>query len=115
MHLIRTRETLLNLETGAGYLTEKKGDDQQGFVAGRVAVTVEQIINEHVLAWATAEYLPKISDVSVFLVNSETGIATALARGFSLNVTLQTRYDSAPVEAKHSTDTVLTTSLSLNF
>jgi putative salt-induced outer membrane protein YdiY len=115
IHLVRTPLTLFNVELGAGYLAERKGAKEEGYAAGRLAITFERVLNEHVLSWVTAEYLPKITEAQVFYVNSEAGIATALSRSLSLNITIQDRYDNAPVEAKHNHDTVLTTSLSLNF
>jgi putative salt-induced outer membrane protein YdiY len=115
VHLIRTDETLLNLEAGAGYLTEKKGNNEQGFVAGRFAITFEKVINSHALFWLTCEYLPKLLDSNVFYINSEVGLATVVARNLSLTVSLQDRYDNAPAEDTKSNDSVLTTALNLNF
>lgn len=115
IHLIRTDTTLLSVEAGAGYVSQKKRDNEEGYAAGRLAVTAERLINDHVLVWAGAEYLPKIAEASVFYVNSNAGLATLLARNLSLNVTIQNRYDNAPAEDKKKSDTVLTTSLNLNF
>lgn len=114
-HLIRTDTTLLNLEAGAGYLTEKKGNNEQGFVAGRFAVTFEKVIDSRSLFWLTCEYLPKLLDSNVFYINSEVGLATVVARNLSLTVSLQDRYDNAPAEDTKSNDSVLTTALNLNF
>ncbi len=114
-HLIRTEESLLNVEAGAGYLTEKKNEDEQGFLAGRFAITFEQVLNMHVMAWGSAEYLPKLLDASVFFINAELGIATVLGRNLSLTVSLLDRYDSAPSDDKRGNDSILTTALNLNF
>jgi putative salt-induced outer membrane protein YdiY len=115
VHLIRTDETLLNLEAGAGYLTEKKGSNEQGFVAGRFAITFEKVIDSRAMFWLTCEYLPKLLDANVFYVNTEVGLATVVARNLSLNVSFQNRYDNAPAEDTESNDNVLSTALSLNF
>jgi putative salt-induced outer membrane protein YdiY len=48
-------------------------------------------------------------------VNAEAGIASFITRDLSLNVCYQERYDSAPVEGKKNSDTVLSTALSLSF
>lgn len=115
LHLIRSETTVFNLEAGAGYVQEKKNEDVEGYAAGRAASTIEHILNERVLAWFSAEYLPKLEDPGIFFVNSEAGIASALTRDLSLNVYYQRRYDSNPAEGKKSTDSVLATALSLTF
>ena len=115
MHVIRTDETILNLEVGAGYLAEKKGDDQEGFVAARLAVAFERILNTHVMTWCAAEYVPKLQDANIFFINAEVGVTAVLARNLNLNVALQDRYDNAPVENKKSNDSALATSLCIRF
>lgn len=115
VHVIRTDETILNLEVGAGYLAEKKGDVEQGFAAARLAVALERILNTHVLTWCAAEYVPKVVDANVFFINAEIGITSVLARNLNLNVSLQDRYDNAPVEDKKSNDSQLATTLCLRF
>ena len=114
-HLWRSNPAILNLETGAGYVDEKKDKDEEGYAAGRIAITAEKLFNEHVLGWFTVEYVPKLADTSVFFVNSEIGLAAYITRDLSLNVCYQDRYDSTPVEGIKSSDTILSTALSLNF
>lgn len=114
--LIRTDTTLLNLETGAGYIAERKtGMEEQSYAAGRAAIRAEHILNAHVLTWISCEYLPKLSDTSVYYMDTETGVSAVLTRDLSLNVCYHMRYDSMPVAGEKSTDSTLTTSLSLNF
>lgn len=115
VHLIRSDTTLFNFEAGAGYVLEKKNEDENGYAAGRAASSVEHILNERVLLWCTAEYLPKLADPGIFYMNTEAGIASAITRDLSLNIYYQYRYDSNPVEDKKSTDTVLATAVSLTF
>ena len=113
--VIHSDTAILNLELGAGYIEEKKDNAEDGYAAGRAAATVEKRFNAHVLSWATVEYLPKIADTSVFFVNTEIGLAAYITRDLNLNVCYQERYDSTPVEGKKNSDTLLSTSLSLNF
>ena len=114
--LVRTDTTLLNLEDGAGYISEKKtGVGGQNYAAGRAAITAEHILNAHVLTWVTTEYFPKLSDTSMFFMDTEAGISVVLTRDLSLNVFYQVRYDSEPVEGKKATNSTMTTALSLNF
>ena len=115
LRLIRSETTVVNAELGAGYIEENKDESETGWAAGRAAATVEKILNAHVLVWCTGEYLPKITDPGIFFVNAEAGIASFITRDLSLNVCYQERYDSAPVEGKENSDTVLSTALSLSF
>jgi len=115
VHLLRSQTTLLNLEIGGGYVEEKKDGNEDGYAAGRAAVTAEKLINEHVLGWATIEYIPKLADPKVYFINSEIGLASYITRDLSLNVCYMNRYDSAPGEDIKSSDTLLSTAISLNF
>lgn len=115
MHLIRTERTVCKLELGAGFLSEKKGSEQESFAAGRAAGIAERLFNEHVLGWFSVEYLPKLADPDVFFVNAEAGIVSMLTRGLHLHCTVEDRYDNAPAVDKTSNDLVFTTSVSLKF
>ena len=115
VHLIKTQTSLLNLEIGAGYVEEKKDKNEDGYAAGRTAITAERLMNEHVLGWGTVEYIPKLADPSVFFINSEIGLASYITRNLSLNVCYQNRYDSTPGEDVKPNDTILSTALSLSF
>jgi len=115
VHLLHSQTALLNLEIGGGYVEEKKDGNENGYAAGRAAVTAEKLINEHVLSWAAIEYIPKLADPSVYFINSEIGLASYITRDLSLNVCYMNRYDSAPGEDIKSSDTLLSTAISLNF
>jgi putative salt-induced outer membrane protein YdiY len=114
-HLIRTKTSLLNFEIGAGYVEEKKDNNEDGYTAGRAAIIAEKLFNDHVLGWATVEYIPKLADPSVFFINTELGLASYITRDLSLNICYQERYDSNPGEDTESRDSILSTALSLNF
>lgn len=115
LHIVRTDTSLLNAEAGAGYVQEQKDGDVDGYAAGRVAILAERVLNPYVMAWCTAEYLPKLADPAIFFINAEAGVAALVTHSTSLNVTLQERYDSQPVDEKDSSDMALTASLSLSF
>ncbi len=114
-HLWRSDSTVGKLELGAGYLAEEKGSGQDAFAAGRAAGALERIINAHILTWASIEYLPKLTDSTVFYINSELGLAAMLTRDLNLNLTFEDRYDNTPATDKNSNDLAFTTSLSLKF
>ncbi len=115
VHIVRSKTALLNIEIGAGYIEEKKENDEDGYAAGRAAFAAEKLINDHLLGWASVEYLPKLVDTSVFYINSEIGVASYITRDLSLIICYQDRYDSNPAEDKQASDSIFSTALSLNF
>lgn len=115
LRLIRTDDTLLNLEIGTGYIRQRKEFQDDGYAAGRGAITLERVVNSHVMVWCSAECLPKLADTGVFFVNAEAGAASYITRDLSLNVSYMERYDSTPVEGKDRVDSILATAISLNF
>lgn len=115
LHLAKSDRSVCKLELGAGYLSEKKGSDRQSFAAGRAAVIVEQLFNDHVLGWGSVECLPKLAAPDVFYLNAEAGLVSLLTRDLYINLTLEDRYDSAPALDKKSNDLLFTTSVSLKF
>lgn len=115
LRLIRTERTVLNIEAGAGYLKEEKGDVSRGFAAGRLAGALERILNPYVLAWCSGEYIPKLSDTGVFFTNAEVGLVSFLAQNLSLNIVFRERYDSDPAPDKTASDAAFTTSVSITF
>ncbi len=114
-HIERSSSAILNIEAGAGYMEEKKQADREGFAAGRLAASVERLLNAYVLAWCATEYIPKFADTSVFFVNTEAGISSKLARNLCLKVVLEDRYDHAPAPDREKNDLQVSTALSLNF
>jgi len=115
VNLVRSERTVCKLELGAGYLTEKKGSQEESFAAGRAAGIVERLFNEHVLGWCSVEYLPKLADREVFFVNAEAGIVSMLTRDLHLHCAVEDRYDNTPADGKTGNDLVFTTSVSLKF
>lgn len=114
-HLVRTVSSLVNLEAGAGYVQEQKDGVEDGYMAGRLAVALERVLNPYVMGWLMAEYLPRVDDMDVYFMNAEAGLSSALPPRLALNVVLRERYDSSPIDEKESSDLALTASLSARF
>lgn len=109
--LMKTERTVLSVETGPAYIVEKKGDEKKDFVAVRLAQSLERMLNERVLVWERAEYLPAVNDATVYLVIAEAGVESALSDWLRFRTALQYRFDSAPAEDKVEEDTFLSVSL----
>ncbi|OQA27532.1 MAG: hypothetical protein BWY59_01063 [Verrucomicrobia bacterium ADurb.Bin345] len=114
-HFIWTERTILSAELGPGYVQEKKGGVTEGFVAGRIAQYLEQLVGPNVAVWESLEYIPNLEDSAVFFLNAEVGLETILKPNLSLRFVVQNRYDSSPAEDKKRSDLLTTTSLNWNF
>ena len=114
-HLIRTGRTALSAEVGPGYVEEKKGGEQEGFVAGRVAEYLEFLITPSLQIWQSTELVSDVADSSVYFVNAKVGIESGVISDLSLRFTVEDRYDSQPAEDKESNDLLTTTALAWKF
>lgn len=113
--LIWTGRTVLTLEAGPGYVEERKGGEETGFVAGRVAQYLEILVTDSLQIWQSVEYFSDITDASVYFINAEVGLETVLIDNLSLRFTVEDRYDSNPAEDKVSNDLLTTTAFVWNF
>jgi putative salt-induced outer membrane protein YdiY len=109
--LVKSDDTLLAVEAGPAYITEKKGGEQKDFVAARLAATVDHLINERVLLWERVEYLPALNETDFYLVLAEVGVESSLSDWLNFRTAAQLRYDSAPAADKEETDLFMTASL----
>lgn len=114
-HFVRTDRVVLSAEAGPGYVIEKKREEKEGFIAGRVAQRLEVLITPTLQVWQTVEYIPNLGDSAVFFINGEAGLETALWANLSLLFTVEDRYDSQPAEDKKRNDWTTATSLKVRF
>lgn len=108
---VRSDISHASLELGPAYIAEKKSGEQKDFVAARLALMMDRLIDERILIWERFEYLPAIEDTSVYLMLAEVGAESALTDWFRLRTALQVRYDSDPAENKENEDLFLTVSI----
>ena len=114
-HLVWTDRTVLNAELGPGYVAEKKGGEEEGFMAARAAQSLEFLITASLQVWESVEFVQNIQDTEVYFVNSEIGLETVLIYNLRLRFTVEDRYDNRPAEGKKSNDLLTTTSLNWSF
>ena len=114
-HVVWTDRTVLNAEVGPGYVAEKKGGEEEGFLAGRVAQYLEFLVTDSLQVWESVEFVQNLQDSGVYFVNTELGLETILISNLSLRFTVEDRYDSQPAEGKVSNDLLTTTSLNWSF
>jgi putative salt-induced outer membrane protein YdiY len=118
-HFIWTGRTVLSVETGPGYVVERKGDDPEGFMAGRVAQHLEFMVTDSLPVWHSLEYVPNLEDSRVYFVSMPSWawkrLETVLLANLSLRFTIEDRYDSHPAEGKKNNDLLTATALSWSF
>ena len=106
---------MLSAELGPGYVAEKKGDEKEGFAAGRVGQYLEVLIADNLQIWQSAEFVQNLEDGAVYFVNAEVGLETVLLANLNLRFSVEDAYDSQPAEGKESNDVTTKTTLVWKF
>ena len=114
-HFIWTERTVLSAEAGPGYVAEKKGGEQEGFAAGRLAQYLEILVADDLQVWESVEFVQNLEDSAVYFVNAEIGLETVLTGSLSLHFAVEDRYDNQPADDKEANDLLTTTSLNWKF
>ncbi len=114
-HFIWTERTVLSAEAGPGYVAEKKGGEQEGFAAGRLAQYLEILVADDLQVWESVEFVQNLEDSAVYFVNVEIGLETVLTGSLSLRFTVEDRYDNQPADDKEANDLLTTTALNWKF
>ena len=114
-HVVRSERMLLSAEAGPGYIAEKKGGLNEGFIAGRVGQYFDFLATPSLQLWESIEYVPSLEDSRVYFINAEIGLESVLAPNLSLRCVVENRLDSAPAEDKERYDLLTTTSLVWKF
>ena len=110
-----TERAVLSAELGPGYVAEKKGDEKEGFFAGRVGQYLEVLIADNLQIWQSAEFVQNLEDGAVYFVNAEVGLETVLLANLNLRFSVEDAYDSQPAEGKESNDVTTKTTLVWKF
>lgn len=114
-HFIASDRTVLSAELGPGYVAERKGGEEEGFLAGRAAQYLEFLVTDSLQVWQTVEFVQNLEDSAVYFVNAELGLETVLVSSLSLRFTVEDRYDSNPADGKEANDLLTATALSWSF
>ena len=114
-HFIWSDRVVLSAEAGPGYVSEKKGDEKEGFVAGRVGQYLEILIADNLQLWQSVEWVQNLGDSDVYFVNAEIGLETVLVENLNLRFSVEDTYDSQPAEGKESNDLTTKTALVWKF
>ena len=96
-------------------MAEKKGGEQEGFAAGRLAQYLEILVADDLQVWESVEFVQNLEDSAIYFVNAEIGLETVLTGSLSLRFTVEDRYDNQPADDKEANDFLTTTSLNWKF
>ena len=110
-----TERAVLSAELGPGYVAEKKGGDQEGFMAGRAGQYLEILLTDSLQVWQSAEFVQNLEDSAVYFINAEVGLETVLMGNLNLRVSVEDAYDSQPAKDKVSNDLTTKTTLVWKF
>jgi putative salt-induced outer membrane protein len=116
-YLIKRPGTHLDVEVGPGFVWQRQGGEIDNYVTLRVGENFDQKLSDRAKLWQKTEYLPKVEDFNVYIINSEVGISAALTKDnkLSLTVTLNHTYNSVPASGRLKNDTILKTGITYAF
>ena len=114
-YLLKSETTALSVEGGPGFVYEKQGDDEQGYITARLAERLEHKFNDNVRLWQSVEFLPQVDDLDNFLINAEIGVEAKLTQKFSVKVFAVDNYDNQPAEGRKENDIKVVTALAYTF
>jgi putative salt-induced outer membrane protein YdiY len=114
-YFIKTAQTTLSGEVGPGFVYEKQGNDETGYVTLRIAERFEHKLNERVRIWQSIEFLPQVDNFDNFLINAEIGVDTGLTEKLFLSVFAVDTYDNEPAPGRDQNDLKLVAALKYKF
>lgn len=104
VYLWKTDGRFLSVQAGPSYLWEKVGGKRDEFTTLQGVERFEYKLSDTSKLWQSAEWLPKVEDFEVYLLNAEVGAEASLTSRLKLRVVLQDKYNSNPAEGKKHND-----------
>lgn len=114
-YFVKNDRTTLSGEVGPGFVYEKQGRDETGYMTARFAERFTQKIGEKSRLWQSLEFLPQVDDFENYLINAEIGLSTDITKDIGLRVTLQDTYDNEPAPDRDENDLKFITALTIRF
>lgn len=102
-HVVRSERMLLSAEAGPGYIAEKKGGLNEGFIAGRVGQYFDFLATPSLQLWESIEYVPSLEDSRVYFINAEIGLESVLAPNLSLRCVVENRWTAHRPRTRNAT------------
>ena len=92
-------------EFGPALIGEKKGgtESEENF-ALRFAQRYERKLESGAKFWQAAEYLPRVDDFDIYVVNAEIGVEAPLSQKLNIRLSAKDTYDSNPADGREYND-----------
>lgn len=97
---IQSSRFILATEAGPGYVRERKEEQIEDYAAGRVAQSMEWLVNESVLLRQSVEYIGSLEDRDVYFVNAGGELEVLLTETLRLRFQVENKYDNAPAKER---------------
>jgi putative salt-induced outer membrane protein len=120
-YLIKTKDdvkktaSLLSVEGGPAFITEKVGRDENSYLAVRVAERFEHKFSDAAKVWEMVEFLPQVDDFDNYIINGEIGAEANLTEKVLLRVVASDTYDNQPAPGRKKNDVKLVSSIGYKF
>jgi putative salt-induced outer membrane protein YdiY len=114
-YFIKTDASRLSGEVGGSYEHQRQASQDSNFFVVHVGERGEHDWGKQAKVWEEVSYLPKVDDLSVYLLISEVGAEAAINTHFSLRVVFQDRYNSTPATGRVPNDLAILASLVYKF
>jgi len=114
-YFIKTLPTQLSGEIGPGFVTERRGEDDESYASLRLSERLDQKLTETAKLWEKVVILPEVTKFDNYTVNFEAGISTALTKSLSLQVILDDDYVNEPAAGRQKNDVKLVSGIAYKF
>jgi putative salt-induced outer membrane protein YdiY len=108
---VKDDEVKFSMETGPSYVFQKQDNDEDNFLAWRIADRFEWKFSETGKIFQGLEFLLNTDDTDDYLINAEAGIEAALNSTLSLVLSVRDRFDASPAAESEKNDVIVTTGL----
>jgi len=103
-YAVKNEDMSLGFEAGPGFLTERKGGEDDNAWTGRVAERGEWQALATSKIWESVEYVPHLDDFEQYLITAEAGVQSAVTTLLNVRLVVKDTYDNLPAPGRKSND-----------
>jgi putative salt-induced outer membrane protein YdiY len=114
-YAIKKPMTTLKFEAGPSGVIERQGEENNEYIALRLAERFDHKFSDKAKMWQSLEYIPQVDRFHNYLIIFELGAEASLTEKLSLRGVFQDLYDNEPAPGRKKNDMKLITSLAYKF
>jgi putative salt-induced outer membrane protein YdiY len=114
-YAVKKPMTTLKFEAGPSGVIERQGEEDNQYIALRLAERFDHKFSDKAKMWQSLEYLPQVDRFHNYLLIFELGAEASLTQKLSLRGVFQDLYDNEPAAGRKKNDMKLITSLVYKF